>query len=627
MRGVLCIFVLTGVVRAQSSLTFEDTQLAVDSGLIQVLAADVNGDGKPDLVFLSAARIDVLLGNGDGTFQSPVVTAASGYSTMAAADFNGDGKIDIAAPLVLSGAVFVDTFLGNGDGTFQSPVRSPAGNFYNGTPGVPAVGDVNGDGIPDLIGPGVILLGAGNGTFSKTITTSACDSSSVLGFGGAVTDSAAADFNNNGNLDVALVATETSGGGLFQLELAEAVACLGNGSGTFSAGAIFFHNAGLSPSFSPVDYLVSSGDFNGDGNPDVLILSEYAAYEPPSVFAYSVIFGNGNGTFQSAVTDGPLQSSVAAGNLYLLKPAVVDVNGDGKSDLVQIGGAGVEIFLSNGDGTFRNAASITPQQNPVSIAVADFNGDGLIDILATGASQTTAYINTSLRVSSVENAATLAAGPVAPGSLVAIMGAGIGPATGVSTSAIPWPDSLAGVSVTFNGISAPLSFVSSQQINAQVPWETSGNANVVVTVNGQSTPALQVTTAAIAPGIFATQSGQALAFNSDGTIAGAAGTISGINSHPAVAGDTLTFYVNGLGPVTPAITDGAASSDQLRNAGVTPVFIDSVGCMVQFAGLSPTFVGVDQVNIVVPEGVHGVVPLQINAGAMITPAQVTIDVQ
>lgn len=77
----------------------------------------------------------------------------------------------------------------------------------------------------------------------------------------------------------------------------------------------------------------------------------------------------------------------------------------------------------------------------------------------------------------------------------------------------------------------------------------------------------------------------------------------------------------------PAIADGAASSDAQRNAGVTPVFIGNVGCEVLFAGLSPTIVGVDQINVVVPAGVHGVTPLQINAGGVLTSNQVTIAIQ
>jgi uncharacterized protein (TIGR03437 family) len=187
-------------------------------------------------------------------------------------------------------------------------------------------------------------------------------------------------------------------------------------------------------------------------------------------------------------------------------------------------------------------------------------------------------------------------------------------------------DSLAGVSVTFNEVPAPLLYVSARQINAQVPWEISGDANVVVTVNGASSTVFHLATAPIAPAVFNT-SGQAFAFNSDGSLAGPSGTIQGIPSHPAAAGDTLKVLANGLGPVTPSIPDGAASIDAVRTVGSTPVFIGGVACHVPFAGLSSTMVGVNQMSVVVPTGVHGVVPLQINAGGIVTTPNVTIAIQ
>jgi uncharacterized protein (TIGR03437 family) len=94
-----------------------------------------------------------------------------------------------------------------------------------------------------------------------------------------------------------------------------------------------------------------------------------------------------------------------------------------------------------------------------------------------------------------------------------------------------------------------------------------------------------------------------------------------------LAAGTLTVLANGLGPVTPSIPDGAVSSDALRTARPTPVFIGGIECHVPLAGLSSTQVGVNQLNVVVPAGVHGVVPLEINAGGIITAANVTIAVQ
>ena len=617
-KPLTCVLLLR-IASAQSPITFKNTQIAVDSGILQVLAADVNADGDTDLIFLSGGKISVLIGNGDGTFAAPVATTAVGYATMVAADFNRDGKIDVAALGAQGSTTFIDSFIGHGDGTFSAPVRSPVPSPYSSAQGLPGVGDVNGDGIPDLIGPGVIAIGSGDGTFSQTIT--AC--SGAAGLAGTISDAAAGNFDGAGNLDLALVASQMSGAGLFQIEVVNAIACFANGPGSFSAGPNIFNNSGLSPSYSPVKYLAAAGDFNGDHNADVLI---YSAAQPPGVFSYSVIFGNGNGGFQKAVSSGPYLSSGSGGNLYVSKPAVIDFNGDGKSDLVQIGGKGVEIFISNGDGTFTTGAQISVQ-NPVSIAVADFNNDGLPDLLVTGASTTSVMMNASLRIDSVVNSATFAAGPVAPGSLVSIMGAGLGPVQGVTNSNVPWPNSIAQVSVTFNGTAAPLSYVSSRQINAQVPWEVSGAANVVVTVNGAATAPFQAATASIAPGIFATLTGQALAFNLDGSIAGPAGTISGVPSRPASAGDTLVVFANGLGPVMPPIADGVPSSDTQRTTGITPMFIGNVDSQVLFAGLAPTIVGVNQINVVVPDGVHGTVPLQINAGGIITSSQVTIVVR
>ncbi|MGB6947402.1 MAG: FG-GAP-like repeat-containing protein [Bryobacteraceae bacterium] len=625
----LLIFLMAAGVDAQSTLTFRSAQIASDTGIRQVLTADFNGDGNQDLVFLQVFRITVVLGNGDGTFQPPLhtpVTANPYFSSMAVGDFNNDGKVDVAAVGTADGTPFLQTYLGQGDGTFSAPVSSPsgssAGNF-------PLVGDVNHDGIPDLIFGAVIALGAGDGTFPRTITASACllppasiPSGPYLTGG---SDFTVADFKGDGNLDLSLVTTVGTEGALSEIGYATAIVCFGNGDGTFATGPIIYSGEGGGPqALGLPSFQVTTGDFNGDGKADVLVISELSSR---GLFGYSTILGNGNGTFETQVASAAVPF-VALSPGYLPKPVIADMNGDGKSDLIQSAGSlGVVVFLLNGDGTYDQAAAILPGQGTVALAVADFNNDGLPDIISSTANLTTVSINTTLRVDSVVNAASVAADqPVAPGSLVAIFGAGIGPSTGAAPSGGSLPDSMAGVSVAFNGIPAPLLFVSARQINAQVPWEISGDSDVVVTVNGASTAAFRIVTATIAPGVFNT-GGQAFAFNSDGSIAGLTGTIAGLPSHPASAGDTVTVLANGLGPVAPSIADGAASSDLVRAAGSTPVFIGGVGCHVAFAGLSSTLVGVNQLNLVVPSGVHGVVPLQINAGGIITSAKVTIAVQ
>jgi hypothetical protein len=111
------------------------------------VAADVNGDGKLDLV---TSGVSVLLGNGDGTFTNGGgVTAGGNGGPISVADFNGDGKLDIAFPSNNQG---IQLLLGNGDGTFQPPIQIASDN----SPSV-AMGDFNGDGKLDLVGTSLYL--------------------------------------------------------------------------------------------------------------------------------------------------------------------------------------------------------------------------------------------------------------------------------------------------------------------------------------------------------------------------------------------------------------------------------------------------------------------------------------
>src|SRR5208337_4779872 len=147
------------------------------NGTCAVAVADVNGDGKPDVVVSNGnGTVGVLLGNGDGTFQ-PAVTFNPGLQSQAGialADLNGDGKPDLVVA-IYSGTVAV--LLGNGDGTFQ-----PAATYGAGGAQVAdvVVADVNHDGKADVIvanyGYGVgVLLGNGDGTLQPAVTYGAGD--------------------------------------------------------------------------------------------------------------------------------------------------------------------------------------------------------------------------------------------------------------------------------------------------------------------------------------------------------------------------------------------------------------------------------------------------------------------
>ncbi len=231
------------------------------------------------------------------------------------------------------------------------------------------------------------------------------------------------------------------------------------------------------------------------------------------------------------------------------------------------------------------------------------------------------------------NAASNAKGQgVSAGGLVAIYGTNL--AAGQSKADhIPLPNILGGVSLTINGTPAPLLFVDKGQINVQVPWNVpNGLVPVVVKNNGVVSSPANVQVVSNSPGIFAVQYGvgQAIAVNPDGTLAAPVGSIPGLITHPAKRGDPIIVYATGLGAVTPAATDGADSSDQLRNTIVTPaVLVGGVSAQVLFSGLAPQFVGVDQLNVVVPPGapVGDKIPLQLQMGGITTTDQVTIAIQ
>lgn len=257
---------------------------------------------------------------------------------------------------------------------------------------------------------------------------------------------------------------------------------------------------------------------------------------------------------------------------------------------------------------------------------------GLLAVLAALLGRSLAQ-TPEIRENGVVNGASFQpAGHVAPGSLVSIFGTNLasGPA---QSSSIPLPTSLANVSVTFNNVAAPLRFVSGGQINAQAPWNMSaGTVAVVVARDGISSRPVLVQVDQFSPGILTIPSGNqllAVAVNEDGTLAQPQGAISGVAARPARPGDVLSIYATGLGAVDPPAGNGRDSTDTLRRTVATPtVLIGSQEAQVLFAGLSPQFVGVNQINVLVPTGslAGDAVPLQIRMGAMTASGNVTIAV-
>jgi uncharacterized protein (TIGR03437 family) len=588
------------------------------TGDFTVLTGDFNGDQKPDLAIVCAsnfnaptpsAEISVLLGNGDGTFQPPLVTSlasltfervSQGYSPFSGGnilvlDLDGDGRSDILFN-GLGPHVTLKNYSGPSsnliamfaapDGTLGTPTTLASGLTYY----AEAFADVNGDGIPDLlldgggilgfgVGPAV-MLGKPGGAFSAPIPLP-----TPVGYTDAQI-ALAADFNGDGKPDIVISYLEI--GADPSNDQLQVWILLNQGGGSFGPpAAVMNEPSGLSsPKFL-------AGDFTVDGKLDLAAAINQTVGQDANVTNLYVALGNSDGIFQQVQTTPNIYGSNLVG---------LDLNGDGRLDLAGAGGNFVDFYLSNGDGTFQTLpVSVGAPFNPT--VVADFNGDGKPDM----ADATSVAINTTViatTTGALNGASFATTEPLTPGSLVSIFGADFA-STNAEAGAIPLPPTLGGVSVTIGGVPAPLLFVSPGQINLHVPWEVSGSTADIVVTTSQGT-VLAPFTASIgpaSPGIFTTQSGkgQAIAINSDGSLAGPTGSIPGLAVHPAEVGDTLVILATGLGAVSPAIADGAAASDALRYTAAMPdVLIGGASAHVAFSGLSPQFVGVNQINVIVP---------------------------
>lgn len=358
---------------------------------------DINGDGKLDLLYTEP--LQVYLGNGDGTFTSGFANGS--YVNCFFADFDKDQHLD-AECLEVSSFSYV-ILHGNPDGTFNTtPIATPG---FSTTSILLAAQDLNGDGMPDMIGVGnegtVIYLGKPGLQFAPPTLYSFYPRYSNFG----LNDPLIGDYNGDGVLDLATAAFDglyiaygrgdgsfrasrptesgtTIGGiavgdfdedGVPDVVTSGSPSLLlnhGTGDGTFATSTPIqtdnlAANAGTSS-------MILQGDFNGDGHLDLLTDNNALT---------QILFGRGDGTFNDPV----IASSTF--NFIPMRGAVfADINGDGRADLIapynSYPTGAVWLMLSNGDGSF-SAQSIASFNSTLSVSAADVNGDSRLDLVVS----------------------------------------------------------------------------------------------------------------------------------------------------------------------------------------------------------------------------------------------------
>jgi hypothetical protein len=344
--GVTNVDLLT--VNTRGAITWGDYELAGAPGVglkpIAVTAADVNEDGRPDLISANSDNdtLSVLTNDGSGVFTLSSTLSVGGVPEgVTSADVNGDGKPDLISANSLASTLSVLTNDGSGGFVLSS---SPGVGLF---PGAVAAADVNGDNQPDLISADyfastlTVLTNNGSGGFVL---------SSSLGVGSDPRDVTAADINGDGKPD--LISANSGGDTLSVLT--------NDGSGGFVLSS--------SPGVGVDPQAVTVADVNGDGKLDVISANSLSA-------TLSVLTNDGGGGFTLYASPG-----VGFGPQAI---AAADINGDGRMDLISANYVDntLSVLIDNGGG-FETAFTPAVGLNPSAVLATDLNGDAQPDLVS-----------------------------------------------------------------------------------------------------------------------------------------------------------------------------------------------------------------------------------------------------
>lgn len=380
----------TGSFPAVSSLS-----VAVGNSPASVTLADLNGDSKLDVVVSNSGdnTVGYALGNGDGTFGTEsILLTVSAPSSVAVASFSGNQLPDLLVSC--SGGNSLQLFPSNATPSLHYGYVTPAGVG----PGRGVSADFDGDGIPDLavINPGTstitILKGLGNGTFEPMPVPSPYVTS-TLNTGGDPVAIQAADFNNDGFIDLVVVEHTSNSVGVF----------LGNGNGTFQARAAY--SVGSHPS------AVAVADFNHDGFLDLAVANQASG-------TVTILKGIGDGTFTQVVESSPILTGISSSSSPI-NIVAADFNGDSLMDLAVLNQTDqtVSVLLGNGDFTFQPHVDYPVGNGPIALAAGDFQNNGVIDLLVSNLTDQTVSVLLGYGNGSFQTQTTVNGGST-PGDIV-----------------------------------------------------------------------------------------------------------------------------------------------------------------------------------------------------------------
>jgi hypothetical protein len=328
--------------------------------------ADVNHDAKPDIIVanIEDETVTVLLGDGEGKFTpAPGSPFACGQNPndIAVGDMNGDGNPDLI--IADTQTPYITMLLGNGQGGFAPSPHSPFATASRPHVHGVAVGGFMGDGklsvVTDSWGDGKIILlqGDGHGNLLTAGKSFDADIHSDQGV-------RAADFNGDGKLDVVMTNQRDGAVGLM----------LGDGKGGFT-------KAPHSP-FPAVQvaFAFTAGDVNGDGIPDVAVMPYDRDLTDSRQLGVAILLGDGKAGF-TKMRGSPFSLEGCAGPARV---AIGDVNGDGLGDVVVTcaQNARMMVFEGSRNGRF-NRATIPMKTGWSGVAIGDLRGDGRQEIVVS----------------------------------------------------------------------------------------------------------------------------------------------------------------------------------------------------------------------------------------------------